>query len=70
MGRGRPALRDASDLPRRRTLLDCDRELGLGARVNAAVYRVCIEDPPIAAVAPVEIESLRYGLNAIARWLR
>jgi hypothetical protein len=32
--------------------------------------RVCIEDPPIAAVEPAEIESLRYGLNAIARWLR
>jgi hypothetical protein len=54
----------------RRTLLDCGRELGLGARVNAAVYRICIEDPPIAAVAPAEIERLRYGLNAIARWLR
>jgi hypothetical protein len=70
MGRGRPALRDAGDLPRRRTLLDCGRELGLGARVNAAVYRICIEGPPIAAVAPAEIENLRYGLNAIARWLR
>ncbi len=54
----------------RRTLLDCGRELGLGARVNAAVYRICIEDPPLAAVAPAEIEKLRYGLNAIARWLR
>ena len=54
----------------RRTLLDCGRELGLGARVNAAVYRICIEDPPLAAVAPAEIENLRYGLNAIARWLR
>ena len=54
----------------RRTLLDCGRELGLGARVNAAVYRICIEDPPIAAVAPAEIDNLRYGLNAIARWLR
>ena len=54
----------------RRTLLDCGRELGLGARVNAAVYRICIEDPPIAAVAPAEIENLRYGLNALARYLR
>jgi len=27
-------------------------------------------DPPLAAVAPAEIENLRYGLNAIARWLR
>ena len=54
----------------RRTLLDCGRELGLGARVNAAVYRICIEDPPIAAVEPAEIENLRYGLNAIARWVR
>ena len=54
----------------RRTLLDCGRALGLGARVNAAVYRGCIEDPPLAAVAPAEIANLRYGLNAIARWLR
>ena len=54
----------------RRTLLDCGRELGLGARVNAAVYRICVEDPPLAAVAPAEIENLRFGLNAIARWLR
>jgi hypothetical protein len=29
------------------------------------------QDPhPIAAVEPAEIESPRYGLNAIARWLR
>src|SRR5689334_23837306 len=37
-----------SDL--RRTLLECGREIGVGARVNAAVYRICIEDPPIDAV--------------------
>jgi hypothetical protein len=54
----------------RRTLLDCGREIGLGARVNAAVYRICIEDPPIAAAEPAEIEDLRYGLNAIGRWMR
>jgi hypothetical protein len=54
----------------RRTPLDCGREIGIGARVNAAVYRICIEDPPIAAVEPAEIENLHYGLNAIARWLR
>lgn len=57
-----------SDL--RRTLLDCGREIGVGSRVNAAVYRICIEDPPIEAVQPVEIENLRYGLNAVARYLR
>ncbi len=57
-----------SDL--RRTLLDCGREIGAGSRVNAAVYRVCIEDPPIDAVEPAEIENLRYGLNAVARYLR
>jgi hypothetical protein len=57
-----------SDL--RRTLLDCGREIGVGARVNAAVYRICIEDPPIEAVQPAEIENLRYGLNAVARYLR
>jgi hypothetical protein len=57
-----------SDL--RRTLLDCGREIGVGSRVNAAVYRICIEDPPIDGVEPVEIENLRYGLNAVARYLR
>ena len=54
----------------RRVLLDCGREIGAGSRVNAAVYRVCIEDPPIDAVQPAEIENLRYGLNAVARYLR
>ena len=57
-----------SDL--RRILLDCGREIGVGSRVNAAVFRVCIEDPPIDAVQPAEIENLRYGLNAVARYLR
>jgi hypothetical protein len=57
-----------SDL--RRTLLECGREIGVGARVNAAVYRICVEDPPIDAVEPAEIENLRYGLNAVARYLR
>jgi hypothetical protein len=28
------------------------------------------QDPPIAAVEPAEIESLRHGLNAILRRLR
>jgi hypothetical protein len=32
--------------------------------------RVCIEVPPIAAVEAAEIETLRYGLNAIPRRLR
>jgi hypothetical protein len=54
----------------RRILLDCGREIGVGSRVNAAVYRICIEDPPIDAVQRVEIENLRYGLNAVARYLR
>ncbi len=54
----------------RRTLLDCGCEIGVGSRVNAAVYRVCIEDPPIDAVEEAEIENLRYGLNAVARYLR
>jgi len=39
-----PVRRRFADL--RRTLLDCGREMGIGARVNAAVYRICIEDPP------------------------
>jgi len=54
----------------RRTLLDCGAEIGVGSRVNAAVYRICIEDPSIDAVQPAEIENLRYGLNAVARSLR
>jgi hypothetical protein len=36
----------------------------------AALYRICIEDPPLDAVQPPEIENLRYGLNAVARYLR
>jgi hypothetical protein len=54
----------------RRALLDAGAALGLGSRVNAAVYRVCIEDPPIAEVGATEVERLRYGLNAIARVAR
>jgi hypothetical protein len=54
----------------RRALLDAGREIGVGSRVNAAVYRVCIEDPPIDGVSIEEIENLRYGLNAIARVAR
>ncbi len=54
----------------RRALLDAGAEIGVGARVNAAVYRVCIEDPPLEAIAVREIENLRYGLNAIARVMR
>jgi hypothetical protein len=38
--------------------------------VNAAVYPRLRRGPPIAAVEPADIENLRYGLNAIARWLR
>ena len=57
-----------SDL--RRILLECGAGIGVGSRVNAAVYRICIEDPPIEAVQPAEIENLRYGLNAVARYLR
>lgn len=51
----------------RRALLDCGAALGLGCRVNAAVYRVCIEDPHISTVRPREIELLQFGLNALAR---
>ena len=54
----------------RRILLDCGKEIGVGSRVNAAVFRLCIEDPPIEAVQTAEIENLRYGLNAVARYLR
>lgn len=62
------ARRRFSDM--RRALLDCGREIGQGSRVNAAVYRICIEDPPLSAVFAGEIENLRYGLNAIGRYLR
>jgi hypothetical protein len=54
----------------RRALLDAGREIGVGSRVNAAVHRVCIEDPPIDGVSIEEIENLRYGLNAITRAAR
>lgn len=54
----------------RRALLDAGREIGVGSRVNAAAYRICIEDPPLEAIAVREIENLRYGLNAIARVMR
>ncbi len=54
----------------RRALLDAGREIGVGSRVNAAVYRICIEDPPVDGVSIEEIENLRYGLNAIARVMR
>jgi hypothetical protein len=54
----------------RRALLDAGREIGVGSRVNAAVYRICIEDPPLEAVSTEEIENLRYGLNAIRRAAR
>jgi len=54
----------------RRALLDAGAAIGVGSRVNAAVYRVCIEDPPVETVSRGEIENLRYGLNAIARVAR
>jgi hypothetical protein len=54
----------------RRALLDAGREIGVGSRINAAVYRICIEDPPIDGVSTEEIENLRYGLNAIVRAMR
>jgi hypothetical protein len=54
----------------RRALLDCGAELGIGSRVNAAVYRVCIEDWPVGAVTRHDVENLRAGLNAIHRLLR
>lgn len=54
----------------RRALLEAGAAIGIGSRVNAAVYRVCIEDPGIDAVSKAEIQNLRYGLNAIARLAR
>ncbi|HLH92560.1 MAG TPA: hypothetical protein VKX28_29375 [Xanthobacteraceae bacterium] len=54
----------------RRALLEAGAAVGAGSRVNAAVYRVCIEDPGVEAVSKAEIQNLRYGLNAIARVAR
>ena len=54
----------------RRALLEAGAAIGAGSRVNAVVYRVCIEDPGIDAVSKADIENLRYGLNAIARVAR
>ncbi len=33
-------------------------------------FDFCIEDPPIAAVEPAEIENPRHSLDAISRRLR
>jgi hypothetical protein len=54
----------------RRALLDAGAAIGVGSRVNAVVYRVCVEGPGIDAVSKAEIQNLRYGLNAIARVVR
>ncbi len=51
----------------RRVLLDAGRDLGFGARVNATVYRICIEDPPIGQVGAGEVVYLGYGLSALER---
>src|SRR5262249_16885684 len=64
-----PHLRPLLAAPRR-PRPDAGRERGRGAGRSAGVSRIGSGAPPLAAVEPAEIESLRYGLNAIARWLR
>jgi hypothetical protein len=51
----------------RRALLDAGREIGVGARVNAAVYRLVIEDRPWLELAEEEMANVRIGLNALCR---
>jgi hypothetical protein len=52
----------------RRVLLDCGAGLGVGARVNAAVYAVVVEDRRLGDLGRADIENLRCGLNALARY--
>jgi hypothetical protein len=52
----------------RRVLLDCGAALGLGSRVNAIVYAVVVEDRKLGDLARQDIQNLRCGLNALARY--
>jgi hypothetical protein len=52
----------------RRVLLDCGASLGLGSRINAIVYAVVVEDRKLGDLARQDIQNLRCGLNALARY--
>jgi hypothetical protein len=52
----------------RRVLLDCGASLGLGSRINGIVYAVVIEDRKLGDLARQDIQNLRCGLNALARY--
>jgi hypothetical protein len=52
----------------RRVLLDCGASLGLGSRINAIVYAVVVEDRKLGDLARLDIQNLRCGLNALARY--
>jgi hypothetical protein len=54
----------------RRVLLDCGASLGLGSRINALVYAVVVEDRKLGDLARQDIQNLRCGLNALARYFR
>jgi len=53
----------------RRVLLDCGASLGLGSRINGIVYAVVVEDRKLGDLARQDIQNLRCGLNALARYL-
>ena len=52
----------------RGVLLECGASLGLGSRVNAIVYAVVVEDRKLGDLGRQDIENLRCGLNALARY--
>jgi hypothetical protein len=52
----------------RRVLLDCGASLGLGSRINGIVYAVVVEDRALGDLERVDIQNLRCGLNALARY--
>jgi hypothetical protein len=52
----------------RGVLLDCGASLGLGSRINAIVYAVVVEDRKLGDLARHDVENLRCGLNALARY--
>ena len=52
----------------RRVLLECGGSLGLGSRINAIVYAVVVEDRKLGDLGRQDIQNLRCGLNALARY--
>ena len=51
----------------RQALLTAGMQIGVGSRVNAITYAVCIEDRAPESLNEVDLGNLRVGLNALAR---